>query len=152
MADVLIVEDSNAKALAIRAAVAEVAIENSVDLASSYKDAVKKIKTNAFKVIILDMTMPVFSKGNGQNSSQLRALAGRDIMAKMKYYDINIPVVVITQFDIFGRHGDVLEVGDLSNQLFNEYSDFYRGCVYYDEKNDLWKKKLKGLLEMIFDV
>ena len=103
-------------------------------------------------MVILDMTMPIFSKGIGKNSSQLRALAGRDVMAKMKYYDLDIPVVVITQFDIFGRHGDVMAVSDLSNQLSNEYGDFYRGCVYYDEKNDLWKKKLKGLVEIIFDV
>jgi len=116
----------------------------------SYAGTAKKIKNNRFDIIILDMSMPNFDPKPGEKPA-LKALAGKDIMTKMQYRNKSIPVIVVTQFDIFGRHSDAVSIDKLSVDLKNDFPDIFSGCVYYNTQSKSWEQELITIVSELID-
>ncbi len=107
----------------------------------SYNSTARKLKTESYDIIILDMSMPNFDPKEGSRPT-LKALAGKEIMYKMKYRGIKIPVIVVTQFDIFGRHLDALGIDDLVSDLENNFPEFFVACIFYNTQSASWETEL----------
>ncbi|MGR5131172.1 hypothetical protein [Vibrio alfacsensis] len=116
----------------------------------SYSGTTKKIKSENFDIVILDMSMPNFDPKQGQKPS-LKALAGKDIMTMMKYRGFNYPTIIVTQFDIFGRHSDAISIDTLTNDLMTDFPDIFSGCVFYNMQSNLWENELISTMESIIN-
>ncbi|EJG0960541.1 hypothetical protein C4G95_RS15995 [Vibrio parahaemolyticus] len=148
--NILVAEDQEEKSDAIigvlRDQYPDATFENSV----SYSGTAKKIKNQEFDIIILDMSMPNFDPKPGGKPS-LKALAGKDIMTKMQYRKVSVPVIVVTQFDVFGRHSDAVSIDKLNDDLRKDFPDIFWGCVYYNTQSKSWEQELLKLASEIVD-
>ncbi|WP_264403460.1 response regulator [Vibrio owensii] len=116
----------------------------------SYNGTTKKIKKGSYDVIILDMSMPNFDPKPGEKPA-LKALAGRDVMTKMQYRNMNTPVIVVTQFDIFGRHSDAVSIDKLSYDLKTDFPQIFSGCVIYNTQSKDWENELVNIVDGIIN-
>jgi CheY-like chemotaxis protein len=119
-----------------------------LEFAHSYNSTIKKIKSNNFDLLLLDMSMPTFDPKEGV-SAQIKPLAGRDVLSKLKYKKNPIKVIVITQFDIFGRMSDTIDLQDLEKNLKEHFTDNFIGCIYYDPRSSSWSENLISLIKDI---
>jgi len=111
----------------------------------SFDSTVDLLLKDSFQLIILDMSLPTF-EGKCSESGRMRALGGKDILDIMDYEEINTPVIVFTQFDVFGRNRELITLSDVDKGLRNNYEDIYLGSVMYDSRYSEWKEELLKLL------
>lgn len=100
-----------------------------------------EIKTCSYDLILLDMTMPSYAS-NSKSSHELRTLAGRDLILKLAYRKISVPIIIVTAFEVFGRHESIEHINSISGDLINEYPELVKGYIIYDFQSDSWKSSL----------
>lgn len=103
-----------------------------------------KISKNSYNLLILDMSMPSFDQINSGLTDAPKALAGKEIMMKMRHKKINTPVIIVTQFDVFGRHNSVINLDNLMTEIKQEFIELYSGHAFYDPQSTQWKTSLKN--------
>jgi CheY-like chemotaxis protein len=120
-----------------------------MDFAFSYNSTTKKLKSGDYELLILDMSMPTFDLNDKGSTGVVRPLAGKDIMGKLQYREVNIPVIIITQFDVFGRHSDTVDLNDLIDDLYSSFPENFKGCVFYDPSSNQWCHDLSSKIKEV---
>ncbi|MEQ9941511.1 hypothetical protein ABRP58_05565 [Pectobacterium aroidearum] len=123
------------------------------DSSYSFRGTREKIINNKYSLILLDMTMP--SSDNKTHSDFVsdgkgRALAGRDIIQTMHYRMMETPVIIVTQFDVFGRHNQLTSIEDIASDLLSNYPTIVKGYVLWDYQSENWKGVLLNLIKGCF--
>jgi len=144
----LLADDNLEKLASIETLLKDNFEECEIESSHSYNSTIKKAKTGNFDLLILDMSMPTFDQKEG-TSAPIKPLAGRDVLSKLKYKKSPLKVIVVTQFDIFGRMSDTIDLQDLENTLEENFRDNFVGCVYYDPRSSSWSD---NLVELVKDV
>lgn len=150
--DILIADDQAEKHRTLKAFLEEHFNSYVIDHSYSFKSTRDKIISQKYDIILLDMTMPSFdSKQNVESISEVkkRALAGRDIVQTMNYRCIQSSVIIVTQFDVFGRHNQLTSIEEIATDLILTYPNLVKGYVLWDYQGDSWKDTLKKLIEEI---
>lgn len=143
--NILIVEDNMNKLEQIRDYL-NGAIENAnIDSAHSFNSGMKKILSGHWNLIVLDMSLPTYEISQTENGGDKKPVAGRDIMKRMKNKRMNIPVIIITQFETFDDNKYTLN--SLNTFFEEEFSDIWKGTVYYG--NDDWTVEVDEILKEI---
>ena len=140
--DVSLVEDDDYKAEQIRSYV--VALGYELEIRKSFKTGMAHIVKSNPDFVLLDMSIPSFETSNIHPTSRNRKFGGRDILVEMKRKNINIPAIVITQYNVFGEEEKSLE--ELDKELEEEFAELYRGVVFYNASVLDWQERLKKLL------
>lgn len=149
--NILIADDNCEKAEVIASAVASEFLGCTIEHSRSFNSTMKKLKSTVFDIILLDMSMPTFDDVEG-NSSAIKPLAGRDVLSKLKYRKSPQKVIVVTQFDVFGRMTDTVSLKDLEENLHEQFPTNFLGCVYYDPRSSSWVEQLsKFIKESVVD-
>lgn len=144
---ILLIEDEHDKREKIRSQVELILDSRSIIIErESLRGGLKAILTMSdLDLILLDMSMPSFDLTDQFNSEDPESFAGIEIMSQMKLRDINVPVLVVTQYKSFEKGSVTLE--DLIEKMSNEFKPFFKGTIYYDSLLEGWKKQLADYLE-----
>ena len=110
--------------------------------ARSYNSAVKAIKEDSFDLILLDMTMPTFDISAQESGGRSQPFGGKMILYELVRREIITKVIVITQFDIFGKGNEEITLRDLDTELMELFSVNYIGAIQYSIKYSNWKALL----------
>lgn len=143
--DILIVEDNANKLRQIKEFFNECYPDYSITESHSFRDGLLKVYQNKSKLIILDMTLPVYEITHTESNENMKAVAGKEIMKRMINQKIMIPVIIITQFEKFDDGKVTLE--SLNNEFAQQYSDIWKGTVFYE--NEDWRVLLKELIDSL---
>lgn len=141
---VLIIEDDTNKMQAITKYIwKHFAIECTCKM--SYHSGMQAILKEKFDVLLLDMSMPVYDiTTQDAGGGRPLALAGRDILFQIRRRQIEMRVIIITQYEDFGG----FSLDELDQELQEEFPQLYAGYVYYNTTQEGWKEKLSALLEI----
>lgn len=143
---ILIVEDDENKRVQLSQFLQLIIPNETVQLQRSLQSGVKKIRHEQFDLIILDMTLPQYDLSPDEPSDDTHIFGGQDFLAQMERFDVKTPVVVFTQFEVFGKPPNELNLESLDIKLKNEYPLVYKGVVYYHSSINSWKQELKDKL------
>lgn len=143
---VLLVEDDENKWSQVSTFVKSVAPNVKLEIARSLQSGLRAVRTCPPDLILLDMTLPTYDVGPDEAGGQIHPLGGRIFLAQMDRFDIAIPVVVVTQFETFGKDTDQMTLDDLDKDLRKRYGNIYRGTVYYHAAIEDWKDTLQTYL------
>lgn len=141
---ILLVEDSKDKMNIIK----DVLVSKSIDVTveESVRGAIDRIdSTEAFDLIILDMSLPLFDiTDDVPDGGEAESFGGYEIIEQMNFLHIFTPVVVITHYRNFqgGTTYEALEV-----QLKSSYPEIVNGMIYYDHPSTTWKHELLHYLK-----
>lgn len=144
--NILIIEDDENKQEQIKNLVNQVINSCVISLAESYNSGLNSIIDNPPTLILLDMTMPTYDINSSEDGGRPQHYAGREILRQMDRRNIKIPVIVITQFDVFGDGPESMSREELDKQLEKDHPKNYKGTIYYNAASNTWKAELKERL------
>jgi hypothetical protein len=56
----------------------------------------------------------------------------------MKFYGVDCPALVVTQYEAFPRSDGVVDLTALQGQLQDEFGEQFIGCIYYGAASGSW--------------
>jgi len=110
-------------------------------VAKSYNSAKTSIIANSYDLLILDMTLP-----ENDDETELIILAGTDLLDLMKFMKIFTPTVLLTGYDRFGRHEEMIELTELERKLYKQFPKILKDVIFYNSTSEDWKNRLSTLL------
>lgn len=146
---VLIIEDDEYKAKQLESLlIANNVVRDRSDLClkRAFQSGMEEICLFAYDLILLDMSMPSYEDSHKRSSGRHRDFGGREILHEMKRKNIQIPTIVVTQFNIFGEGYEIMDEIQLDEILQRDYSDVYLGMVYYNTSRRNWMEKLLTII------
>lgn len=147
---ILIIEDDQNKAYQIVDFLKKQLLNADIIEKQSYQSGLKEILHNKFELIILDMSLPIFDIFPEERNNTPEAYAGRDILRQMHRHRVNYPVVVVSQFEMFGDSSSSTSLQVISNELSRKYKNYF-GHVYYNAAIDDWKINLQNLMNNVWE-
>jgi CheY-like chemotaxis protein len=144
---ILVVEDDENKRVQISLFLREAYPQAEVDLARSVQSGLRNIKNNLPNLILLDMSLPNYDTGPDEPGGTPHIFGGRELLRQLDRFDINVPTIVITQFEIFGKPPNAMKLPQLDEELRAKHAPLYRGIVYYHASIHGWKDELRQLID-----
>lgn len=145
---ILVIEDNEAKLNRIKQFCADYWPDCQVECRCSYNTALSEVvqRGKYYDTILLDVSMNTYEVNGDASDGEQEPLAGANILRFMKLRKIYVPVIVVTMYESFvdGIKIDMLDAG-----FKQRYSEFYKGFVYYNLKNEDWITKLNNLMAAI---
>lgn len=141
---VLFIEDNKTKSEEIKKyLITELKIENVV-IKESFVGGLKEIFTHNYDLLLLDMSLPVRDDDNMIND--FLQLGGHKILSEMKRKKKTIPTIVVTMYSEFNTGNSLLDLDNISQIIEKDFSEFYKGYVYFSSQNIIWQSELKKLI------
>ena len=142
MTKILIVDDDDFKINNIKDVLNEVNANYIIDVEKSLNYGLRRIRKETIDIILLDMSMPTF---NIKDSKDFDSYGGKSFLQEMNRKKVGIPVVVITQYDLFGEGSSQKTADNLDEEFKKSFSN-YKGMVKYSSIQNEWKTSLKESL------
>jgi CheY-like chemotaxis protein len=114
--------------------------------ARSLQSGLRLIRETPPDLVLLDMTLPNYDAGFDEPGGQTHIFGGREFLRQMDRFDIAVPVIVVTQFETFGKGLHEIGLNELNAELLAEHGDLYKGSVYYHAAIHGWEEKLETLI------
>ncbi len=144
---ILIADDSDEKIKALENFFKEQYGVHEFTICTSSNDVISKLLEEQYDLVMLDMTMPVKSRGRRGVNNKKRSLAGKDVLSTLKFYKVkNSKFIIFTRFSEFGRLDEVVSIGEIYEKLLKLHSNVLLGYVTYDNSSDSWKADLNKLI------
>lgn len=143
---ILLVEDDQNKRDRISAFVATTLPHATLVSAHSYRSAVERIVNELWDFLLLDMTLPTYDVTKHEDGFQIEAFAGINVLREMKRRQIQIPTVVVTQFETLGEGVEKMSLSELRKHLEVQYPEIYLGTIFYAPGESSWMPKLAEYL------
>jgi CheY-like chemotaxis protein len=140
---VLVVEDDENKRNQLRQFLRDSFPQFEVEVERSLQASLRRVRRQQPDLVLLDMTLPNYDPGPDEPGGQTHIFGGREFLRQLDRFDIILPVIVVTQFETFGKAPNTKLLGDLDRELRAEHGACYRGVVYYHSAILGWKEHLK---------
>ncbi len=144
MKRLLLIEDDEYKATQIRNFLAKQGYE--LDLRMAFQSGMRAVMQGSYDLLLLDMSIPTFDPAGVNRGSRHRPFGGKDVLRELKRRELDIPVVVVTQYSVFGEGRENITLEELNGSLRDEFDGIYRGLVYFDASSLDWTLKLTEML------
>lgn len=146
--DLLLIEDDNNKSKQIINAIREVySTKFNISEAHSFQKGMKKIRTENYDCLLLDMTLPTYDIDTNHSGGETKKFGGIEILEEMKIRDIHLKTIIITQFDTFGEGKNLITIKELRKDLKRDYSENFEEIIYYNSSLTTWRDRLIKILE-----
>lgn len=145
---ILLIEDDANKADQIAAMVAAEVPSAAFTIKRAFQSGLKEAIIERPDLILLDMTMPSYEVGPREPGGRERRYAGREILRQLDRRSIDIPVIIITQYEQFEENGETITLEELTTELQRDYRHNFIAAVFYQAANTEWMSRLKTLLAL----
>ncbi len=146
---ILLVEDEENKRLQVTDLLKERFPDVVVKEARSLNTGLRQLAEENFDLIILDMNMPTFDIGLDEEGGRPQAYGGRELLRHAKRNQVATPVLVLTQFDRFGKPPDQRSIEELDAELRRYHSANYLGSIRYNVAFDSWRTELVNAIKLL---
>lgn len=147
MNKILIIEDDKTKIEKLKV----LFFDKDLTFKESFKSGVSELKSNfsGYNLLILDMTIPLWEKGNNDLGGNYEQWGGERILREIKRHKLNIPTILFTMFDVFPTMDGTLTFEELNMMFLKNFPEFYLGGVFYSANEDKWKNEIFDLITKI---
>lgn len=137
MKKILLVDDDDYKISNIKSFV-EKQIQCDIWVEKALNPGLKKLIKEKFDLVLLDMSMPTF---NISETNNFNSYGGLEFLKEMLRRKDKTPVVIVTQYAIFGEGQSKRTLEAIGEECKNSFEN-YKGIVLYSSTEDSWKEKL----------
>ena len=150
MVNILIVEDDVHKRDQLVAFLSKGEDSPSIEQAGSLIGGIRALRATKPDYVILDMTLPNYEPESDGHVGSVLAFGGVEFLRQVRRYKIETKVIVVTQFETFGDDDNAKDRKELDAELREQFSNVYKGMVYYHASLSDWSDELQNLLEQSF--
>ena len=144
----LLVEDDDNKRKQLAHFVGEVWPSAELAIARSLQSGLRAIRGADLDMVLLDMSLPTYDIGPDEPGGSTHAFGGREFLKELRRFRMQLPVIVVTQFEAFGSGSEMMTLDALDEELRAGFPANYRGYVYYHANIESWKLQLKRMVEV----
>jgi CheY-like chemotaxis protein len=147
MSKILIIEDDKVKIERLN-----VYFNNAeFTIKESFQGGVSELKKNFqdYDFLILDMTIPLWEKGNNDLGGNYEQFGGEKILREMQRRKLYLPTILFTMFDVFPTKEGNITFDEINIIFKKEFSNFYKGAVFYNANEDNWQIDMTNLIAEI---
>jgi CheY-like chemotaxis protein len=144
---ILVVEDDENKRVQISQFLRQIYPDIELELARSVQSALRYIRKKLPALVLLDMSLPNYDTGPDEPGGTPHIFGGRELLRQLDRFDISVPTIVITQFEIFGKPPNAMKLPQLDAELRAKHAPLYQGIVYYHASIHGWKDELRHLID-----
>lgn len=112
----------------------------------SYQSGIKELITKSYDLLLLDMSIPTFTKSPDEPGGPYEKFGGYLILKELARKEKLIQTILITMFDDFGESDASITINQLDSSLKEEFSPHFLGSVFYHAKENKWKEHLRKLI------
>jgi|SRR5690554_3051115 len=147
MNNILIIEDDKVK---IERLITYFSSEK-ITIKESFQSGLSEIKNNndAYDFLILDMTIPLWEKGNNDLGGNYEQFGGEKILREMKRRKLFLPTILFTMFDVFPTKEGNITFNEVNSIFKKDFSKFYLGAVFYNSNEDNWQIEMSNLISEV---
>lgn len=147
---VLLVEDEDPKREAVLSHIVREFPDFDVEIASSVRSALAKLKTNRFELLLLDMSLPTFDIEPGEPGGRPQGFGGYEVLRHLEMAEIGLPTLVITAYEAFpSSNGAPVGLDALKKDLSRDFPTLFRGLIQFDPIAGEWGYHFRTLVEQI---
>jgi len=117
--------------------------ESNIQVVDNKDDAIEALSIESFDFFILDMSLPRYK----EDDTDIKHLAGKDILIHMKHKRLPIPTAILTQHDVFGHHDDQVSLKKLRAELLIRFKKFLSSVIAWESSSNEWKEQLSVLIK-----
>lgn len=142
----LLVEDEEHKTTDLLSRLGAAGFSNPV-VASGVRDAVLAVMNQKFDLVILDMALPTFAKGDvGGVGGVAQSMGGIEVLRALKSSGSKVKMIVVTQYPEILINGVKIKLHALPRILKERYNQDLLGSILYSFKTPEWEDKFDKLL------
>lgn len=147
MSKILIIEDDKVKIERLNMFFKH----DEITVKESFQSGLFEVKSNMklYDFLILDMTIPLWEKGNNDLGGNYEQFGGEKILREMKRRKLFLPTILFTMFDVFPTKDGNITFSEVNSVFEKEFSDFYVGAVFYNANEDNWQLDMTTLISKI---
>jgi CheY-like chemotaxis protein len=149
---ILIVEDDENKRLQINHFLHRVFPQAQTSEARSLQSGLRLVRQTPPNLVLLDMTLPNYDADFDEPGGQTHIFGGREFLRQMDRFDIAAPVIVVTQFETFGKGTSEIGLSELDAELRADHGTIYRGSIYYHAAIHGWEEQLENLMRRVLEL
>lgn len=138
---VWLIEDDGFKRDKIRTALLDLFPVVDISEARSAKSAFNLLAEGPPDLVLLDMSLPTFDIGRFETGGRPQGFGGVEVLREMDRRGVTAPVVVITQYEVFGE--EKMGLAELARQLMLDHAGTFKGIVYYEAATEQWKSRFR---------
>lgn len=144
---ILVIEDHPYKLGQILGFLNETYPETEVVVRNSYNSGLRELILNggAYQLLLLDISMPNYDISPEENGGDFLPFAGKLILKEMYLREIATHAIVVT---MHGSFEDGTKLSELDKSLKVNFSENYRGYVYFSPISTEWKGQLEQLINV----
>lgn len=144
---ILIVEDDMFKSNDLKSFIEKHFKDSMIIVAKSYQTGCNAAFNEKFDLLILDMSIPNFDIGDGENGGYTLKNGGELIMRELLDERRAFNAVIVSQYETFG--GETIE--QIDNRLKKLCSLNYYGWITYSTSNNDWQEKLLNTIKNVIN-
>ena len=117
----------------------------------SFQGGLLELKNNFknYDFLVLDMTIPLWEKGNNDLGGNYEQFGGEKILREMKRRKLFLPTILFTMFDVFPTKEGNITFSEVNLIFKKEFPEFYIGAVFYNANEDNWESEMSNLISEI---
>jgi len=144
---VLLIEDDKSKI----EKVINYLVDYEITVKESFQGGINELKNSSslYSFLLLDMTIPMWEKGDNDLGGNYEQFGGERILREMKRKKIVIPTILFTMFDVFPTKEKSITFDELNDAYKSKFPDFYIGAVYYNSTDEHWKIDMASLIKSV---
>lgn len=148
---ILLVEDDDFKLKNILACLNEAFPKHNVAVARSVSSAKRMLKREEIMLTLMDMSLPNYDVTAVDAGGRPHTFGGKDLLSYLRYREVNVPIIVITQFKKFDSETGEVDLQTLRKELAGEYGEKFRELISFDNESNVWKENLIRNIRMVIN-
>ena len=146
---ILLVEDDEYKSTDISRVILERLGQCEVIKAASVTSALRKVTSEPFNLVVLDMSLPTFDLSGAGGGGSPQSQGGVEVLRLMKRRRLSVHVVVITQYPDIEFDGQEVPLALASQKLSERFDVPVMACIAYEFDRDTWRHDLLAVLDRL---
>ncbi|MER8406825.1 hypothetical protein [Mesorhizobium sp. M0768] len=116
-------------------------------VATGVRDAVLAVMQRPFDLIVLDMALPTFAKGEVASAGGVaQSMGGIEILRALKSSGAKANLIIVTQYPEILINGEKIRLSALPRLLTARYGQNVLGSILYSFKTPEWEKSFDAAL------
>ena len=147
----LIVEDDQFKLGRLKGFLSELTREMAILEARSVASGKDLIRRETFDLVLLDMSLPSYDIDIEQHEpgGTPQIFGGRELLGYLDFRGLDVPVVVVTQFERFWTGYEEIDITNLGRLLKRDFSSNFREIIYFNTGSESWQTALQRIIELV---
>ncbi|WP_414473225.1 response regulator [Microvirga sp. M2] len=140
--NILMIEDEEVKARRIESAVRKLLPSCQIKVERSVNSGLAALVEFTPDLLLLDMSLTTFSVGPREAGGRPQNFGGIEVLDQMERLELEVPTIIITQFETFRRGSVEISVKTIRAELEQQYKTVFRSLISYNSADARWEKEL----------